>query len=136
MGGLRGGAARNSPHRQRNRNPPMSSSHARKITTGERRRSRRTSVAHRRCDNPRMANTLNPMAAGAPDDLVTQATPRIEAPPGEERKDAEPPAEERRDAEAPSHSTGILPSHELERQIRVTKEIFALEPIDDGQIQP
>lgn len=38
--------------------------------------------------------------------------------------------------EAASHSTGILPSHELERQVRVTKEIFALEPIEESQFQP
>ena len=83
-----------------------------------------------------MPNTVNPMSAGAPDDLVAQATPRSELPAGEESSQPEPPAGERRGAEAPAHSTGILPSHELERQIRVTKEIFALEPIDDGQIQP
>jgi len=34
------------------------------------------------------------------------------------------------------HSTGILPSQELERLIRVGREIVALDPIDDGQIQP
>src|SRR5687768_1176505 len=39
-------------------------------------------------------------------------------------------------AEAPTHTTGILPSHELEYQVRVTKEIFALEPIEDSQFQP
>jgi dCTP deaminase len=39
-------------------------------------------------------------------------------------------------AEAPTHTTGILPSHELEYQVRVTKEIFALEPIEEGQFQP
>ena len=38
--------------------------------------------------------------------------------------------------DAPAYSTGILPSHELEHQVRVTKEIFALEPIEDSQFQP
>ena len=34
------------------------------------------------------------------------------------------------------HSTGILPSQELERLIRVGREIGAIEPIEDDQIQP
>jgi len=34
------------------------------------------------------------------------------------------------------HNTGVLPSQELERLIRVTKDIVALEPILDDQIQP
>lgn len=38
--------------------------------------------------------------------------------------------------ESAGFSTGILPWQELEHQIRVTKEIAALEPIEDGQIQP
>lgn len=42
------------------------------------------------------------------------------------------------ESEAPSegYSTGILPSHELEHCVRVSKEIFSLEPIEDGQFQP
>src|SRR6266850_5013914 len=35
-----------------------------------------------------------------------------------------------------SHNTGILPSQDLERLIRVSKDILALEPIQDDQIQP
>jgi dCTP deaminase len=35
-----------------------------------------------------------------------------------------------------AYSTGVLPSHELEHLIRSTKEIEALEPIEDSQIQP
>jgi len=35
-----------------------------------------------------------------------------------------------------SHNTGILPSQDLERLIRVSKDILALEPILDDQIQP
>jgi dCTP deaminase len=41
-----------------------------------------------------------------------------------------------REPEAPSHTTGILPAHELERQVRVTREVFAQEPIEDDQFQP
>ncbi len=36
----------------------------------------------------------------------------------------------------PSHSTGILPSQELERLVRVNKDVQALEPILEDQIQP
>ena len=62
------------------------------------------------------------------DDLLDQAGPR-----GEVRDAGEAPA---KDAEAAAYTTGILPSHELERQVRVTKEIFALEPIEENQFQP
>ncbi len=40
------------------------------------------------------------------------------------------------DPEGVEHSTGILPSQELERQVRVTREIIAVEPIEDDQYQP
>ena len=40
------------------------------------------------------------------------------------------------ETEQTGFTTGILPSHELEHQIRVTREIASLEPIEDGQIQP
>ena len=40
------------------------------------------------------------------------------------------------DPEGVEHSTGILPSQELERQVRVTREIIAVEPIEDNQYQP
>ena len=39
-------------------------------------------------------------------------------------------------ADLESYKTGILPSQELERLIRVTKDIAAVEPILDDQIQP
>src|SRR5436190_17194891 len=39
-------------------------------------------------------------------------------------------------ASEPIHKTGILPSQDLERLIRVSKDIVALEPILDDQIQP
>ena len=34
------------------------------------------------------------------------------------------------------HSTGILPSQELKRKVKLSKEIFALEPILENQFQP
>ena len=39
-------------------------------------------------------------------------------------------------AEAEGHTTGVLPSQELENCVRVTKELRALEPIEDSQFQP
>ena len=45
-------------------------------------------------------------------------------------------AEPGRAPEAETHSTGILPSQELEHLIRVSRDIVALEPIQDDQIQP
>jgi dCTP deaminase len=39
-------------------------------------------------------------------------------------------------SEPEAHSTGILPSQELEQLVRVSKDISALEPIQDDQIQP
>ena len=38
--------------------------------------------------------------------------------------------------EGQAHTTGILPSQELERQVRVTKEIVGLEDILENQFQP
>jgi dCTP deaminase len=61
-----------------------------------------------------MANAIHSTTGNARDDLLDAGGP----------------------PEATAYSTGILPSHELEHQIRVTKEIFALEPIEDSQIQP
>ena len=63
-----------------------------------------------------MSNNTNPLSGSASGDLVTQAAPQEEVNPRSDRGPV-------------SHSTGILPSHELEHQVRVTKEIFALEPI-------
>ena len=64
-------------------------------------------------------------------DLLVQETPTGEAP---LRQDLlqEPDG----DADGVSHSTGILPSQELEHQVRVTKEILGLEPIQEDQFQP
>ena len=38
--------------------------------------------------------------------------------------------------EGAARTTGILPSQELERQIRVTREIRSVDPVLDDQIQP
>src|SRR5215831_15342442 len=40
------------------------------------------------------------------------------------------------ESDAGSHSTGILPSQEIEYLIRASKEIVALEPVQPEQIQP
>ena len=40
------------------------------------------------------------------------------------------------ESDAGSHSTGILPSQDIEYLIRVSKEIIALEPVQPEQIQP
>src|SRR5258705_13405308 len=40
------------------------------------------------------------------------------------------------DADATVRSTGILPLQELEYQVKVTREIFAVEPIHGSQFQP
>ncbi len=60
----------------------------------------------------------------ASDELLTHAT-RID--------DARAPGG---DPDGAIHTTGILPSQELERQVKVTKEIRFLEPIQDDQYQP
>ena len=37
---------------------------------------------------------------------------------------------------APAYSTGILPSQELERLVRLGREVLCAVPIEDSQIQP
>lgn len=68
---------------------------------------------------------------GAPEDLLGARIPENDLRP---RQGALEDAGE--DAETAAHSTGILPSHELERQVRATREIFSVEPIQDDQFQP
>ncbi len=67
----------------------------------------------------------------ASDDLLTQAT---------QINDARAPEGVRGGTEddlgEAVRTTGILPSQELERQVRVTREIRFLEPIQDDQYQP
>ncbi|MGH8547454.1 MAG: 2'-deoxycytidine 5'-triphosphate deaminase [Methylococcales bacterium] len=78
-----------------------------------------------------MANTTNLTLENTPDERLNQAAQNGNAPPRQGILDelAEEP-------EVTTHSTGILPSQELERLVKVTKEIFALEPIHDDQFQP
>jgi dCTP deaminase len=71
----------------------------------------------------------------------TPRTPRLELdePGGSPLNPADAPSgagSTARDADAATHSTGILPAHELERQVRVTREIFSQEPVEDDQFQP
>jgi dCTP deaminase len=67
----------------------------------------------------------------ASDDLLTQAAPINEARAPEGVRDA---LED--DSDAAARTTGILPSQELERLVKATKEIRFLEPIQDDQYQP
>lgn len=78
-----------------------------------------------------MSNTTTPIPENVIDDLLGPAGQNGDAPP---RQGILEKSEE--EADGPAHSTGILPSQELERQVRVTKEIIAVEPIQDDQYQP
>ena len=70
-------------------------------------------------------------SVNATDDLLMQAAPAPdEAPLGSVYNATGD------DSDAAPRSTGILPSQELERLVRVTKEICAREPIQDNQYQP
>ena len=70
-------------------------------------------------------------SVNATDDLLMQAAPaHDEAPLGSVYNATGD------DSDAAPRSTGILPSQELERLVRVTKEICAREPIQDNQYQP
>jgi dCTP deaminase len=63
--------------------------------------------------------------------LLTRATPANDARTPEGVRDA---TED--DSDAAARTTGILPSQELERLVKATKEIRFLEPIQDDQYQP
>ena len=67
----------------------------------------------------------------ATDDLLTRAAPTNDARAPEGVRDV---AEE--DPDAAARTTGILPSQELERLVKATKEIRFLAPIQDDQYQP
>ena len=78
-----------------------------------------------------MPNTTSLISVNDSDDLLTQAAPANDAQvPGDARNAME------NDADPAVRTTGILPSQELERQVKVTKEIRGLEPIQDDQYQP
>jgi len=77
-----------------------------------------------------MPETNKLMLGNVPDDLLDQL-----------RKSSETNSqgysdESVDDSEGASFNTGILPSQELEQLVKVSKDIFALETIQDDQIQP
>jgi dCTP deaminase len=76
-----------------------------------------------------MSNITNSISGNASGDLLNEGVP-----PGDIASDASAPGQAI--SHAAPHTTGILPSHELEHLIRVTKEIFAVEPIEANQLQP
>jgi dCTP deaminase len=69
--------------------------------------------------------------ANASEDLLGHASRPGDTQP---RRSAREEAED--DADGTVRSTGILPLQELEYQVKVTKEIFAVEPIHGSQFQP
>lgn len=77
-----------------------------------------------------MPNTRNMPFSNAADDLLGNAAQKADARPRQR------PRDESDDKNGAARSTGILPAQELEYQVKVTKEIFATEPIQDDQFQP
>lgn len=77
-----------------------------------------------------MQNTTSRTLGSASDDLLGQAVQTNEVRPRQGSR-----SESDGDTDGP-RTTGILPSQELERQVRVTKEIVGLETIQDDQFQP
>ena len=78
-----------------------------------------------------MSNTTTVRPGNVSDDLLGPAGQKSDASPQQGVLN-----ELAADSEETEHSTGILPSQELERQVRVTREIIAVEPIEDDQYQP
>jgi len=78
-----------------------------------------------------MRNTTSMIFGNAPEDLLGQVAPATDT-----RQRQRTADETEEDPEESSRSTGILPSQELEYQVKVTKEILAVEPIQDDQFQP
>jgi dCTP deaminase len=79
-----------------------------------------------------MLETMSLNSVNGKDDLLTPlGAPSIDD--LQQPLPGDPPKEE---PEASGHSTGILPAQELERLVKVTREIYAVEPIQDEQIQP
>ncbi len=77
-----------------------------------------------------MQNTTNRTLGGAAEDLLGHAVQTNDARPRQGSR-----SESDEDTDLPLR-TGILPSQELERQVKVTKEIIGLETIQDDQFQP
>ena len=78
-----------------------------------------------------MAITTNLKFGNATDDSAELATQKNNALPRQAVID-----ELTEDSEGAAYSTGNLPSQELERLVRLTKEISAVEEIQDDQFQP
>ncbi len=77
-----------------------------------------------------MRNTTSGTLGSASDDLLGRAARTNEVRPRQGSR-----SESDDDTDGP-RTTGILPSQELERQVKVTREIVALETIQDDQFQP
>lgn len=79
------------------------------------------------------SNTTTVILENVNDDLLGPAGQKSDAPPRQGVLN-----ELAADSEGAGHptGTGILPSQELEYQVKVTKEIFSLDPIQDDQYQP
>ena len=75
--------------------------------------------------------TTSPISVSASDDLLTRTVPTSAARAPEGARDAT-----QDDPDAAARTTGILPSQELERLVKASKEIRFLEPIQDDQYQP
>ena len=75
-----------------------------------------------------MAKPTSWIFANASEDLLGHSSD------AQPRRGARDEAED--DADGTVRSTGILPLQELEYQVKVTKEIFAVEPIHGSQFQP
>ena len=69
-----------------------------------------------------MTNITNSITGNAPGDLLKETTPAVDVASASASPDAR--------SNVAAHSTGILPSHELEHLVRVTKDIYAVEPIE------
>src|SRR5438552_7017393 len=74
-----------------------------------------------------MPSIDNPTLLSGSKDLLSEAS---------QPSDALNPENSREESETSEYSTGILPSQELEYQVKVSKEIVGLEPIQDDQYQP
>jgi len=75
-----------------------------------------------------MPDTSKPMFGKISDDLLGQAGGDAQSRRRRDESGDEP--------DGAARSTGILPSQELEYQVKVSKEIVALEPIQSDQFQP
>jgi dCTP deaminase len=78
-----------------------------------------------------MASNTSSISGSTTDDLLSQVEKATDV---ASRRGAL--LESESDSDSETHATGILPCQELEHQVKVTKEIFSVEPIHDDQFQP